>query len=162
MAANPVPWFLPQNCYSYIMNCFETVSTASTSQYKQFLTLMWVFGLRQLCYQWKIPVTKHHISLFSQVLAVEDCEMSQIRMSKLQYDIFTSTRLSATKTNKRWYCSMLWDLVLWIPETKKMSPSHCMKLSCFPAPFPSGTTENEHFAIKGWPNVYPPPPPPRL
>ena len=43
MDANLVTWFLPQNGYSCIINYFETVNTALTSQNKQFLTLVQVF-----------------------------------------------------------------------------------------------------------------------
>ena len=50
---------------------------------------------------------------FQKMLAVEDDEMSQIGIP---------ITLLHNKKIKRWYHSMLWDLILWIPLTKKMSP----------------------------------------
>ena len=44
-------------------------------------------------------------------------------------------RVCPQQKNQRLYCSMLWDLILWIPITKKTSPSHWIKLSCLPASF---------------------------
>ena len=64
---------------------------------------------------------------------------------------------------------MLWNLISWITVTKKMSPSHWIKLSCLPASFFMWyllemlslifhlswcTIRKQAFAIKMWPNVY--------
>ena len=47
------------------------------------------------------------------MLAVEDDEMFQIG---------NTITLLHNKKNKKWYYSKLWDLILRIPLTKKMSP----------------------------------------
>ena len=139
IAANPALWFLPQNYYSCIINYFDSASTALTSRKKEFLTLVQVFGLWQLItLKWNVMVTKYPLGLFSQILAVEDGKMSQIGIfiSQLWY-----IYLNGVVQNK----NMLWNLILCIPATRKMSPSHWKKLSCLPAPLLSDIRNSKFY-----------------
>ena len=113
----------------YVSKSKMADSTTLTSQNKQFLTLVWVFGIWQLimltvkCYGYKIPST----------VILKKCWLC--KMMKSNRNSYNSTPQQQIKS---WYYSMLWDLILWIPLTKKMNPLQWIKISCLPAPFSIG------------------------
>ena len=111
-----------------------TMSTDLTSQIKQFVTPVWVFGWWQIiiltmtCYGYKTP---------SRVIfTIVGCARWWNVPNR---NLYNSTmrhllqQVCPQQKNERLYCSMLWNLILWIPVFKKMSPSHWIKLSCLPA-----------------------------
>ena len=125
MAVNTAVWFLSQNCYPCIINYFETVSTALTSQTKQFLTPAWVSCWWELimvtvkCYGYKIP---------SRVTCtIVGCGRW---WNVLNRNLYNSTT----------------RLISRISVTKKMSPSYLIKLSHAPLPpFPSDTRNSKFY-----------------
>ena len=119
-----------------------TVSITLISQSKQFITLVWVFGLWQLimltvkCHGYKI-----HPGLFSKLFAVEDDEMSQIGISITMRCL--PQQGSPQQKIKRWYCSMLKPDFMNTLNQENESPR--IKRPCLPAPFPSDTRNSKFY-----------------